>query len=363
MTVYARPHRARVAPSSSHCSWPCSWRRRSAHPIHNATNYDEDVYLAAVDALRHGQALGSDVFAAQFPGFYDLLRLVSYVTRVTVAGIRSGMIVVALAGTVGAWLVGRRYGGPVGGILTAALLVIAPPLDLFDWQVLADPPALAFTALSLGLATLPGTGAAIAAGAVFGVAFSVKLTALTAGPAVLWLLRRRLVPAFAAFCVVLLAVLVAHADALGDLWTSGVTYHRKAGSTPAVVPHAHRQILDQIPHTTPFFLLAILAARALFFALRRPLRCWPLWSWVVLSLAFLFVYEPLHYNHLILFPFALAIASGATIGAALERLPPTLTFVVVLAVGGCVHSSSPCRRTRALRSPPRMSPRHARWRG
>jgi hypothetical protein len=311
-----------------------------ARLLHTATNYDEDVYLAAVDALRHGQSLGSDVFAAQFPGFYDLLRLVSYVTGLTVAGIRSGMIVVALAGTVGAWLVGRRYGGPIGGILTAGLLVIAPPLDLFDWQVLADPPALSFTVLSLGLATLPGTAAALAAGAIFGAAFSVKLTALTAAPAVLWLLRRRLVPASAAFFVFVAVVLVAHAGALGDLWSSGVTYHRKAGSTPEVIPHPHRQIFDQIPHTTPFVLLAIAAVVAgiVFFALRRPLGVWPIWSWVALSLVFLFVYKPLHYNHLILFPFTLAVASGATIGAALQRLPRAVTAVVALAIAaGCVQ--------------------------
>ncbi len=45
-----------------------------ARPIHSATNYDEDVYLAALDALRHGQALCSSVFVAEFPGFYELLR-------------------------------------------------------------------------------------------------------------------------------------------------------------------------------------------------------------------------------------------------------------------------------------------------
>src|SRR5579871_5940209 len=106
--------------------------------LHSATNYDEAVYLAALDALRHGQALGSQVFAAQFPGFYDLLRGISYVAGVGVVAVRRGMLAVMLAGTVGAWLVGRRYGGSRGGILTAALLVIAPPLDLFGWQVIAD---------------------------------------------------------------------------------------------------------------------------------------------------------------------------------------------------------------------------------
>jgi hypothetical protein len=129
-------------------------------------------------------------------------------------------------------------------------------------------------------------------------------------------------------------VLLAHAGALGDLWTSGVTYHRQAGSTPAVIPHPHRQIFDQIPHTTPFFALAILAVGVAigFAARRRPLGVWPLWCWVVLSLAFLFVYHPLHDNHLILFPFSLAVASGATLGAAIRNAPKPVVALVALAV-------------------------------
>ena len=79
-----------------------------ARPLSSATNYDEDVYLAALDALRHGQALGSHVFAAQFPGFYDLLRGLSYVTGVGVENVRAGLLAVTLAGTIGGWLVQRR---------------------------------------------------------------------------------------------------------------------------------------------------------------------------------------------------------------------------------------------------------------
>jgi hypothetical protein len=300
-----------------------------AQPIHSAANYDEAVYLAAVDALRHGQALGSQVFAAQFPGFYDLLRGISYVSGLTVTGIRAGLLVVTLLGTIGGWLVGRRFGGPVGGLLAAAFLAIAPPLDLFGYQVIADTPALALTLLSLGLATLGGPLAAIVAGLVFGAALSVKLTAVTVLPAFIWLLRGRIVPAVAGFGVIVAALLIAHAGAIGDLWASGVTYHSDARSTPAVIPHPHRQILDQIPHGTPFFVLAALAVvlAVAFLVLRRPLGTWPLWSWVVLSVAFLFVHAPLHYNHLIVFPFTLAVASGATLGAALERIPRAAALV------------------------------------
>ena len=205
--------------------------------------------------------------------------------------------------------------------------------------MIADTPALALTVLALGLATLAAPVAAVAAGAVFAAALSVKLTAITAVPALVWLLRgtarARPPPARRASRLVLL---VAHAGALGDLWTSGVTYHSDARSTPQVIRHPHRQIFDQIPHGTPFFVLALAAVAATvgFAVVRRPLGVWPLWSWVVLGVAFLFLHAPLHLNHLVVFPFTLAVATGATLGAALERLPPPVALVGVAALAVAV---------------------------
>jgi hypothetical protein len=307
-----------------------------ARPIRSAVNFDEGVYLAAVDDLRHGQSLGTDVFTAQFPGFYDLLRCLSLLTGVGVTPIRAGLLGLTLLGTVGGWLVGRRYGGSTGGLLVASLLVIAPPLDLFGYQVIADTPALALMVLSLGLATLTGPVAAVLVGVVFAAAVSVKLTAVTVLPAVVFLLRNRLRVAFAGFAVVAVVLLAAHAKALGSLWAGAVAYHSDARSTPAVIPHPHRQIFEQIPRGTPFFAIVIAAALtgAIFFVRRRSLGVWPMWTWVVLAIVFLLLHAPLHYNHLVLFPFSLAVACAATIGAALERLPRRvrLTSCALLAV-------------------------------
>jgi hypothetical protein len=342
-------------------------------PIHSATNFDEDVYLAAVDALRHGQSLGSDVFAAQFPGFYDLLRAISYVGGIGVVPIRAGLLCVMLAGTIGAWLTGRRFGGAFGGLLAAALLVVAPPLDLFGFQVIADTPALALSALALGLATLGGAPATVAAGAVFGAAVSVKLTAVTALPTLVWLARRRLAAAGIGLVLVVAAVLLGHLPALGDLWTSGVTYHERARSAPAVIPHPHRQIVDQIPRTTPFFALALVAFAAALAAVVfwRTLPAWPLWLWVALSLAFLLLHRPLHYNHLVDFPFTLAVAAGATIGAVAMRVPHREVAAAVLAVvlvGAYVQQlhrvdlatgGEPASNVRAARALARLTPRNA----
>ena len=301
-----------------------------ARPLHNSVSYDEAVYLAGLDALRHGQALGSQVFSAQFPGFYDLLRGLSYITGIGLTNVRAGMLAVAALGSIGGYLLGRRYGGPIGGLLVVAFLTIAPPLDLWQYQVIADTPCLALMLLALGLATLPGPAAAAGAGAALGAALSVKPTALLVVPALVWLLRRRSGIALGAAAAVFGAVLLAHVGALGDLWTSAITYHREAGSTPAVLPHPHQAIFHQIPRNTPFAVLAIVGAvvAAVYALLRRPLGTWALWVWVGLTIVVLLVYKPLHDNHLIAFPYALAVAAAVTIGAAVARIR-TRTFTAV----------------------------------
>ncbi len=291
--------------------------------LHNGANFDEGVYLAAVDALRHGQQLGTDVFAAQFPGFYDLLRVAAVAAGTSITGIRAVLIVVFCLGTVGAWLIGRRFGGTPGAALTAGLFVVAPPLDLFGSQVIADPPALALTVLAVGLATVGGPVAAIGAGIAFALGLSVKLTAVTAVPALVWYLRRRTLLAVSAALVVGLVLLALHAGQLGSLWESAVRYHEDARSTPAVIPHPHRQILDQIPHRTPFFWLSLAAILLAVteIARRRRLESWPLWLWSALTVVFLLLHAPLHYNHLILFPGVLAVAVGATLAPVVQARP------------------------------------------
>ncbi len=291
--------------------------------LHAATNYDEDVYLAAVDALRHGQSLGSDVFAAQFPGFYDLLRGLSYIAGIGVVNLRVAMLGVITLGAIGGWLVGRRFGGPLGGLLVVGFLTIAPPLDLFESQVIADTPALALMLFATGLATLAGPVAAVAAGAGLAAALSVKLTAVTVFPAAAWFLRGRLRLAIGGFVGTSLLLLLPHAGAFRQLWESDIVYHDRARSTPQVMPHPDRQIFDQIPHGTPFFWLAVVSGvvAVVLLARRRPLGVWPLWTWVVLGVIFLFLHQPLHDNHLVLFPYTLAVAAAATIGAGVDRAP------------------------------------------
>jgi hypothetical protein len=343
-----------------------------SRPIHAATNYDEDVYLAAVNALRHGQALGSQVFAAQFPGFYDLLRGLSYIAGVGIVNLRAALLGVVCLGSIGGWLVGRRVGGVAGGLLVPAMLTIAPPLDLFGSQVIADTPCLSLMLLSLGLSTLSGPVAALSAGAIFGAALAVKPTALIVLPALAWFSRTSWIPTLSGAIAVFGIDLLLHADALGALWSSDITYHRRAGSTPNVIPNPHHQILEQIPRTTPFFVLALLACAVTVVGGRRALtRLWPLWLSVGLSVLLLLTYKPLHYNHLIVFPFTLAVAAGASLALGTElvesrRLRAGLLGVIALAlVAGWIQQlhrvdqdrpSQPLADVRAAHALERLTP-------
>src|SRR5207247_3308221 len=82
------------------------------HGLSYPPDFDEGVYLAAVDAWRHGQALGSEIFTAQPPGFYTLLRAGQAVLGATVSGGRDTIVALALVGLAGAYGLGRLLGGP-----------------------------------------------------------------------------------------------------------------------------------------------------------------------------------------------------------------------------------------------------------
>jgi 4-amino-4-deoxy-L-arabinose transferase-like glycosyltransferase len=167
-----------------------------ARNLHTAPTYDEGVYLASLDALRHGDTLGSEVFASQPPGFYLLLRLVGAFSAHSLVDARIGFMVVALLGCAAAYALGRAVAGVGGGLIAAGLMAILPPFAAEAIRVDADVPAVAFTLVSLALAVwadkLCSVWLAAGAGVAFAFAVSVKLDALVAlvPLAMLFALRR-----------------------------------------------------------------------------------------------------------------------------------------------------------------------------
>ncbi len=318
-----------------------------ARNLHTATVYDEGVYLSSLDALRHGETLGSEVFASQPPGFYLLLRLIGLFSGHSVVGARIGFLLAALVGCAAAYALGRTLAGIAGGVTASALLAVIPPFPSEAMRVDADVPSVSLALVSLALAvwsfrrSAPPALPALAGG-VLALAVSVKLFALVAlipfaGLAVTCRASRRAVTAaLGGAAVVVAAFLIAYAGVLGSLWRSVVRFHGDARSFPSPTPNGH--VLGHfLDFRTPAAWLIVIGAGATVVAWRR---AWPLWLWVAATVGFLLYQKPLFDHHLVLLCAALASAAGVSIGTGLSKLPrqgdfaATAVAVVALGVGG-----------------------------
>ena len=293
--------------------------------LDDRTNYDEGVYLASLDALRHGQELGADVFASQPPGFYLLLRALALVAGRSIDGLRIAMIVTALLGVVAAYLIGRRLVGPAGGIAAGALVIAAPPYAAQAPRVTADLPAIAFALAALAIAAWSFERGAVwgpaAAGAVAAAAISVKLLALPVIVPLAVLAWQRRVGARAAAAALLDALVVGlvlvgvYAGVLPELWDDAVGFHRDARSI-SFGQSAGSRIADYFGGRTPTTWVAV-AGLAAAILVRRHVA---LWAWVAAAIVFLVLQVPLLDHHFVLLAAALAIAAGTSLMSVRGRL-------------------------------------------
>ena len=122
-----------------------------ARNLDTASSSDEGVYLASLDALRHGERLGSEVFASQPPAFYLVLRVVGLFAGHSLEAARIGFLLVALVGCAGAYALGRALGGIAAGLAAAGLIAILPPFASEAMRVDADVPAVSITLVALAL--------------------------------------------------------------------------------------------------------------------------------------------------------------------------------------------------------------------
>jgi hypothetical protein len=297
-----------------------------ARGLHTRANFDEGVYLASLDALRHGQALGTVVNVPQPPGFYVLLQLFGAVFGHGVADVRIGFLLVALAGLVASFFVGRTVSGTAGGLAAAGLLAVAAPYPAQAAQVEADTVStvLALGAIAFLIGRKAGPPHAAAAGALAAAAVSVKLLAVpVAAPlAVLLVARRsgRTAVAFGAGALVVAAALaIRYAYALGALWDSVVVEHRNAQGLGSFGSNVHRVLLHPLDwHTPAGLLIPIGIVFAAVFA--RGVETAALGAWIVACAAFLLYQRPLLDHHLVLIAAALAVTGGAGYGAAAGQL-------------------------------------------
>jgi 4-amino-4-deoxy-L-arabinose transferase-like glycosyltransferase len=297
--------------------------------LHSRTTFDEGVYLLSLDELRHGQALGREVFTSQGPGFYVLLQGIGAVFGVSITGVRLGIIAIDALGAIFAFLLGRRLAGPLGGLACAGMIAIAPKLGDFGSRVFADQLGMVLVVLSLWIVSMRRP---LPAGAVFAGAVLVKLSALTALPTIVALLAldarrvRNLLEAAAGALVLVAVFALVYIRDLGGIWAGAVTYHLDSRFITGL--HGRHQLLGFLALRTPFFWLSVLALALLPLVWRR---VWPFWLWALLAAVFILRYQPLRDNQLLVLPYAFAIPAGLSLGLAVRRLPPRGVAVAIAA--------------------------------
>jgi 4-amino-4-deoxy-L-arabinose transferase-like glycosyltransferase len=308
--------------------------------LHAAALYDEGVYLASLDALVHGQRLGTDVFTSQGPGLYLLLEAERALFGGSIVALRVAMLVLSIAGCLSAYFVGRSIAGPRAGILALALLAAWSQIEDEATRVRADFPSVAFSLIAIALALFAigrrgaaGPVAAALAGGALAAAISIKLLAAAAlAPLVALVLRARArgvaIVMGAGAAVVVAAIVGNYASALGAIWNDVVRYHLDTES--AALPKAPRglgghlaKLLDTLSNSngvrSPFPWLILVGAAGTLLAWRRRqlFAAIPLWLWAAVLAALLIWHNPLWAHDVVPLTASLALTSGVGLAALL----------------------------------------------
>jgi 4-amino-4-deoxy-L-arabinose transferase-like glycosyltransferase len=298
-----------------------------ARELHVPPSFDEGVYLAQTDALLHGQRLGTDVFAAQPPGFHWLLLGAAQVGGLGVDQLRLAVMALALIGLVAAYSIGRALGGPAVGLAAAAVLAVTQPYPTFAAQVSADMPGTVIALAALACVMRAGRRWPWLAlgGLLFAAAESVKLDAfILLLPVPIYVALRRLrLPEFGIFIGAAALALGGGAAVIGGaltaVWRGAVSYHLAARNAAGGSDNLHA--LRAFFHPRQPFTWLTVAALGCASVVRPRLQSpvWPFWATAAVSAAFVLWHRPLHDNHLVLLSVAFAVPVGATLAAAIPR--------------------------------------------
>ena len=303
-------------------------------------SFDEAVYLAQTDAIVHGQRLGTDVFAAQPPGWYWLLEAAQRVGGLGVDQMRLAVLAIALVGLLAVYAIGRQVAGPAAGVASAAVLAVSPPYPTFSAQVSADLPGVVLALLSLACMLAARETRrwpfAIAGGVLFACAELVKLDAfIVLLPVLAYLATREL--GLRAFSVAVGSAAVAFGIAAAALnssfhavWRGAISYHVAARHAAGAYENVHdlRAFFDLRQPLTWMTALALVST----VLLRPRTRFWPYWAAAVAGAGFILWQRPLHDNHLVILAMLLAVPIGCTFVAVAARRPVPVVAVLALAV-------------------------------
>ena len=332
----------------------------------SAPTFDEAGYTATLDAIRHGQEIGSQVYLVQPPGFYFLLEWIGGTIGSSLHDLRIGMLLVALVALGAAYAIGRRYGGVAGGLGAAGLLAVAPPFPVNAARVEADPPSIALGLVALALAVWSygpvrerseRPWLAAAAGVALACSILVKLfTGTIFVPLVALAIRNRtswrtLAATVAGGLGTLAVLAITHVHTVDDFWRGSVS--GQLANRDLVAP-SH---WDNFVRAYHFFDLrtpaAYLAAAGIVIAIVRAVRgrglgLWPIWAWTASAVAFTVWMRPLLDHHLVLLAAAIAVPAGTALGAAIAEIPARTLRLAAVAAAVLVAGAGMAQQWRQL---------------
>ena len=246
-------------------------------------DFDEGVYGVSVLAMRDGGEPFRDVFSSQGPLFLPMLWLFDVAGLRHFQAVRLGMILTALAFTLGVYVIARRVAGEGGTLvaLVAAAVVGTAGAGVSAAGVIhSDGLALAFSvwavAVALGAGSM-GRWRCVVVGLLLGASAAVKSAfVVPAAVAVLWHYARRREwrdLGIAAGCAALLGLAVSLPWGLGNVWDQFVVFQLEAPRDRAWWPNITGSA-SRLWDRDPIFLL-FAAVGLIGLAVRLVRRRWP----------------------------------------------------------------------------------------
>jgi Dolichyl-phosphate-mannose-protein mannosyltransferase len=329
-------------------------------------DYDEGVYWQSLLSLDAGNHLYSSVFSSQPPLFLSSLLPIFHLGGPSVVAARVPLVLFALVGLAGVWLLGRRA-GTNSGLLAPALVLSVAPFVLSVDRLAATTPSVVLSVVGVAVAGAAARrigrarlGLALVAGLVLAAATMVKLLgAVAVVPAALFLVvpptawpdtgpgpedsstgtagwRSRL-PAAAVLLVGVVggvAVVSALFWSHGDLYDQVVGFHLQARGLRAG-PLFNLKVLTFATLTIPALLAAVAASVIVMW---RRLRSATIYLvWLVTGGAFLLLQHPLFSPHkLLLVPPAALIVAGLPAWLSQQGVSESFTRWCRIAVGAVV---------------------------
>ena len=225
--------------------------------------YDDGFFGLSAIEMRNGVVPFKELFSPQGPLHLPLLYLADLVGLRTTNAPRVLPMVAGAAITVVTYAAARRITSRTGALVAAVLVTTSGSILWVTSGIASDGSAIAFAigavAVAFGYAQEPGSGRAVAAGALIGAAVVAKALAAPAGLAVALLLLSRRRPrdlVYAAGAAVVVALGAALPWGLGRVWDQSVAYNRNATRITSywgAVTKAWHTLVDR----DPFVLVAI----------------------------------------------------------------------------------------------------------